>query len=431
MFRSRRLVIALAVLGSVWSVASPCVAASTGRDRVEACFAPGTPDWRVQQVSAFVQHEIGLATRFQGLPGTRWTQTATDGGGLGQGDSTVLTWSYIPDGTSIAGGVVPGEPTAPSDMRAWLNSVYGNFNTWHAVFVQVFDRWSELAGLRYVYEPNDDGAAFGSGGAAGQLGVRGDLRIGGHFIDGNSNVLAYNFFPNNGDMVLDSFDSFYNNLSGDSIRMRNVLAHEHGHGLGMSHVCPINQSKLMEPFLTTAFDGPQHDDILGGNRGYGDVDEPNNGMGTATDLGGTGVVLMDRSVDDDTDTDWYEFPGAAGEVITIRVEPIGLSYLNGPQNQNGSCSAGTLFNSLTQSDLSFELRAPNGTTVLANVDDGNAGANEVLLNFSLPSSGSFFVRVAGAQNAAQLYDLSVLGSGTVFADGFESGNTSAWSATVP
>jgi hypothetical protein len=350
---------------------------------------------------------------------------------LGQGDPTVLTWSYIPDGTTIPGGVVPGEPTAPSDMRGWLNGIYGNFNTWHAVFVQVFNRWSALTGIRYVYEPNDDGAAFAAGGARGLLGVRGDVRIGGHFIDGNSNVLAYNYFPNNGDMILDSFDSFYNNTGGNSIRLRNTLAHEHGHGLGMSHVCPINQSKLMEPFLTTSFDGPQHDDILGGQRGYGDTDEPNNGMGSSTDLGGTGVVLTDRSIDDNSDVDWYRFPGAAGEVITVRVEPIGFTYLNGPQNANGSCSAGTSFNSLTLSDLSFQLRAPNGTTVLASVDDGIAGQNEILLNFSLPSSGSFFVRVAGTQNAAQLYDLSVLGSGTIFADGFESNDTSAWSATVP
>ncbi len=415
-----------------------CLAAAASQaapvDPVAACFAPGTPAWRVQQVEAFVDDQTGLVSPFQGLPGTRWSQTATDGGGLGQGDPTVLTWSYIPDGTTIPGGVVPGEPTGPSNLRAWLNGIYSDFDTWHALFVRIFDRWSELTGISYVYEPNDDGAAFASGGAAGQLGVRGDLRIGAHFIDGSpagGSVLGYNFFPNNGDMVLDSADTFFNNTGNDSLGMRNTLAHEHGHGLGMSHVCPINQTKLMEPFLALAFDGPQHDDILGGQRGYGDVDEANDTSGTATDLGGTGVVLTDRSIDDNADVDWYRFPGAAGEVITVRVEPIGLTYLNGPQNQNGSCTPGTPFNSLAQNDLSFQLRAANGTTVLANVDDGIVGENEVLLNFSLPSSGNFFVRVAGVQNAAQLYDLSVLGSGTVFADGFESGNTSAWSATVP
>jgi len=120
--------------------------------------------------------------------------------------------------------------------------------------------------------------------ASGVLGVRGDVRISGHFIDGNSGVLAYNFFPNFGDMVIDTGDNTYNNTASNSLILRNILAHEHGHGLGISHVCPVNQTKLMEPFLTTAFDGPQPDDILAGNRGYGDDNEHNDTPGTATGL---------------------------------------------------------------------------------------------------------------------------------------------------
>ena len=38
------------------------------------------------------------------------------------------------------------------------------------------------------------------------------MRIGGVFIDGNSGVLAYNYFPDYGDMVLDTGDgNFYDN----------------------------------------------------------------------------------------------------------------------------------------------------------------------------------------------------------------------------
>jgi hypothetical protein len=35
-------------------------------------------------------------------------------------------------------------------------------------------------------------------------------------IDGNSGTLAYNFFPQFGDMVLDSADNFYSNLQNNS-----------------------------------------------------------------------------------------------------------------------------------------------------------------------------------------------------------------------
>ena len=64
-------------------------------------------------------------------------------------------------------------------------------------------------------------------------------------------------------MVVDTSDSFFLQTREDSLRLRNVLAHELGHGVGLSHVRPVTQTKLLEPFATTAFDGPQHDDIGG------------------------------------------------------------------------------------------------------------------------------------------------------------------------
>ncbi len=61
-------------------------------------------------------------------------------------------------------------------------------------------------------------------------------------------------------MVLDSFDTTFN----QNIFFYNIIAHEHGHGLGFDHVCPLNETKLMEPFSSDQFQDPQHDDILGG-----------------------------------------------------------------------------------------------------------------------------------------------------------------------
>ncbi len=239
-------------------------------------FAPGTPQSYVDandgaSDSQQAGEQPGSSSPF--TLSSRWWTTATNGGGLGQGDPTTVTWSIVPDGTSIpAIGGISGESSDPSNLVAFLGGIYGvatadsNYTDepWFTLIESTVDRWSELTGLTYLYEPNDDGAAFTSyaSSAPGVLGTRGDVRLGGHQIDGNAGVLAYNFFPNHGDMVIDTSDNFFNNLGNDSRRLRNTLAHEQGHGIGLQHVESNNAGFLMEPFLSTGFDGPQFDDIL-------------------------------------------------------------------------------------------------------------------------------------------------------------------------
>jgi hypothetical protein len=337
----------------------------------------------------------------------RWYRTASNGSGLGQGDPTTITWSVIPDGTSIPG--YAGEPASPSNLRAFLTGIYGNEAAWLALLQQVMNRWGELTGVTYIYQPTDDGAAFVD--SAGALGVRGDVRFGGHTIDGNSGILAYNFYPDVGDMVLDTGDSFYTNTASNSLRLRNVVAHEHGHGLGLQHVCPINQTKLMEPYYSSAFDGPQHDDILAANRGYGDAAEHDDDPATAFPLGTpTGLLSIDNlSIDDDADYDDYSVTVGSGASLSVTVTPIGWTYLSGPQNPNGSCSAGTSFNSLAIHDLELRVLDVDGTTELAFADANGAGLPESLQNVPLPSGpGAYFVESAGdTTNGPQLYRLEL------------------------
>ena len=100
----------------------------------------------------------------------RWTATATSGGGLSQGDPTILTWSIIPDGTDANGG--PGN--VPSNMIAVWDNLFNESSagdpdlttrTWWSRIQAALDRWGELSGVEYVYEPNDDGVVnFGAGG---------------------------------------------------------------------------------------------------------------------------------------------------------------------------------------------------------------------------------------------------------------------------
>ncbi len=289
----------------------------------------------------------------------------------------------------------------------------------------------ELTGITYIYEPNDDSGSWTN--AAGSIGVRGDIRISGHAIDGNYGILAYNFYPSTGDMVIDTSDSFYNDTSSNSLKFRNTVAHEHGHGLGLGHTCPMNQSKLMEPMLTTAFDGPQHDDILGSNRRYGDRFEYNETSGASKSLGAIGSLTNSNlSLDGNTDLDFFSFAADPGSDLDLTLTPVGTTYLTGPQV--GQCDTGSSYNSLTIQDLAVRVLDTNGSSELASADDYGVGGSESLSAVELAGGGTYYVEVSGdSSDEAQMYELSltVSSSEQLFSDGFESNSTTSWSSSVP
>lgn len=357
---------------------------------------------------------------------SHWDPAATansDGLSNAQGESLTLTWSIIPDGTFM-----PQDPTADvascnSDLIAQMDSIYGAGN-WQAEIANVFAEWQASTGNRYIFEPNDDGAAWPN--SPGVLGVRGDIRIGGCNIDGNSGILAYNFFPNTGDMKIDSTDSFFNagNLA---TAFHNVVSHEHGHGAGIFHVCPVDQTKLMEPFITTAFIGLQHDDIRAAQRHYGDPNEliggfGNDGFGQAVDLGatpdGVPVGVTGVSIDDDSDQDWYRFEAADNaKEIDVTLNPVGLTYFDDPQGNAGDPgfdSIGCPITPINQTDslavhnLGFEIIDSDGTTVLASVNAGGASAGETLTDLALGAAGTKYIRIFGdAADNIQLYNFEI------------------------
>ena len=360
-------------------------------------------------VSARVTDDLTAA--FQAPDSNRWLTTATNGGGLSQGDPITLTWGIVSDSTFIP-AISQSDETgagANSSLRARLNAIYGSETNWLPIFEAVFDRWEELTGITYVYEPNDDSADLFN--ASGQVGIRPDVRIGGRRIDGNRGILAFNFFPDNGDMVIDTDDSFYDNTSENSLGFRNVLSHEHGHGLGIGHVCPVQQTKLMEPFVSTQFDGPQHDDIRAGQRLYGDRFEDNDNLATAADLGVFSIGVsqfQDVSLDGSIDNDYYKFTTNEFNLeVKLTVTPVGFTYLNGAQNNDGSCQEGASINTLDDRNLRIELLDSVGT-VIGSVNANPAGQSESLSHALGASTGPFYARIAGdAVNSVQLYSLQL------------------------
>ena len=350
--------------------------------------------------------------------GNRWTSTATNSSTGSTGTGITLTWSVVPEGTTLVSG--NGEPNTPSVLQADLDAIYGSKTNWLPVVQKVFDEWSAISGITYQYEPNDDGAALSNGSAGkGVLGVRGDVRISAHPVDGAYNVLAYNYFPNFGDMVIDSNDlesgGFMLNTSSNSLRLRNVLAHEHGHGLGFNHVDPIDNTKLMEAYASTAFDGPQFDDMLAVQRSYGDFYEKsggNNTVAAATSRGtlASGAVdsISNISLSTTSDIDYYKLTLGSTSSANFSLTPTGPTYLQGPQG--GATSS---FNAAAQMDLQFQVLSANGTTVLGTANANGIGGSEVL-SLSNLAAGTYYLKVlpaAGATDSAQVYTLSTNVSG--------------------
>lgn len=373
------------------------------------CFAPDASLKYAYLINELLDYQFvsNDGARFQ--QGSRWSRTATDGSGLSQGDPTTITYSFVPDGTFVPNS---GLGSGNSTLFQWLDGRYGNTATWQALFDQVFDRWAELTGLEYVHELNDDGANLN--GALGFLGIRGDVRIAAFNYpnDGNNGVLAYNFFPNDGDMALDAFDTFYNNTATNSRRLRNVVAHEHGHGLGMEHVCPASSTKLMEPFIAVNYDGPQLDDILNGQRHYGDPLEPNNTVATASDLGTYATSgfanITNVSIDDNSDSDFYIVTLTSRAQITFGVAPNAGTYLQGGQTQACNTGVSTNYNSIQNLQIAL-YDASNIVSPLATVNANGLGGDETLV-YAAETPGDYLLIVSGATsvNNIQRYIASMI-----------------------
>lgn len=383
------------------------------------CWSEDTPP---QVMEAFAS-VLPQSPAFDFDDNNRWYETATDGPGLGQGDPTTLTWGILPDSVDIN---ISGD-VAPSRLIHSLDILYGSGpggsdltqRPWFTLFQQVFDRWSSLIGVRYVYEPADDRASFPD--SHGSLGVRPDIRIGGRSIDGTGQgILGFNLFPaNGGDMVLDTDNSnFLSETANNSRGLRNLVAHEHGHGLGLFHSCPVEATKLMEPLISLEFDGPQHDDILGANRAYGDTYEfpvENDDVANATDLGflapGTSVKMTNLSMDNSTDV-FDTFAFSVGDMIRISftVAPVGTVYFAGKEEGN-NCPLGSFFNSKIQDNLGVRLLDQAGTGTLAESAYQPAGFDESVTDFLLTQgAGTYFVQVFADTNKVQLYDLEISAS---------------------
>lgn len=379
------------------------------------CFHPNTPE---AQVRAFQD----AMARFPG--NGRWPAMADSPWQAYQASSNKwpsksLTWSFIPDGTMTDADT--------SNLFAKMDEKFANDRAkWISKFVAYLTRWSSLGGFSYARKSVsgqewDDGVQYSNGSGGAGNGVRGDMRIGGHDIDGENGILAYNYFPTYGEMVVDMSEK-WEDPTNDFRSLRNTLGHEHGHGIGIAHVCPANGKKLMEPYLNTSFDGPQEDDVRACHGMYGDKNEPNNVTAQATNLGailagGPAVTFGDEdatrpanvsslSITSPSDIDFYRLSVDKPTQVQVKVIPLGSVYQDGPQT--GACDAGTLLDAKAAQNLAITMYAADGVTVLGTQNATLAGNSETL-KVPVAAIGTFFVKIWSASGGkAQMYTMEVV-----------------------
>jgi len=396
---------------------------------VSICLAEGTvltPELQSklravnQAIAAYLEVDPNAPFEDRYNLNTRWSGS--------QGAPRVITWSFVPDTVNITGAPGINEPASLSSLFATFDAKLARA-TWIAHFQSCFDRWEALTGIDFQRITSggndwDDGASWASSGSAS----RGDMRIGMHPIDGSSNILAYCYFPSNGNMVLDKDDAVGStNLfnSSNSYRfLRNVVAHEMGHGIGVNHVCSTNSSQLMEPFINTGFDGPRHDDVRAVQRHYGDINEPDNTAATAVNSGaislgqtrtlgtipGTAIPTSSTlSIDADSEVDYHAFSTSQILLANVTLTPVGAVYDSSTQDsETGICNTGNNVNSLGAANLAFDVRT-GADALMTTVSAGGATVAETISGVLLSPAGTYMVSVyeVDAPTTSQLYTLTI------------------------
>lgn len=204
------------------------------------------------------------------------------------GAGATVTYSFMATGVNYDEG---GGPATFSYLNDFMPA------GWLAEIVRALDAWAAVAGITFVQV-----ADLGEDYNAAQ--TSGDIRIGGHVMDGANGTLAHAYYPPvngvsaAGDMHFDTAETWVVGFPGPGFDIFQVAAHEIGHSIGLAHTLVPNS--LMNAAYSESFSGPQADDIAGAQFLFGAAGaaapEPLTAMMALISLSTLGMVIRARGV---------------------------------------------------------------------------------------------------------------------------------------
>jgi hypothetical protein len=265
-----------------------------------------------------------------------------------------ITWSLMPDGTTIDPAFTDPNISGTSSLTAIMNGL-GYAEAFKAI-QRAFDRWSAVANIYFEQAP-DSGVPFHSVDAVAPN--TGAIRLGAFPINAGIGAVGYAPPPNGGtlegDVLLNASSTFFfdDGAEGELIDVFNdfegLLVHEIGHAIGLAHsdVCSVMSVDFeCYKYVNRELDP---DDIAAAQFLYGpalsaDFDRDNDVDGQdlaawATGFGAaSGAERSDGDADRDGDVDGADFllvqqeTSGAATINTLWAgvpEPAGLSLASG------------------------------------------------------------------------------------------------------
>jgi hypothetical protein len=305
-----------------------------------------------------------------------------------------ITYSFVPDGTSIGG--------VPSNMFATLNAV-ASTATWELAIEKAAALWSSYSNINLA-QVSDDGSALGVSGNQQGDPRFGDIRI--SMIPQGTGTLAYAMLPPPlnggtaaGDIVFNSNIAWKINASYD---LETVALHEFGHALGLDH------SALSTAVMYAYYNGVKQsltsDDIAGiqsiygaypASMGYTSVSTADN---VTSLIDGNGqIALGGQHITGASDNAYYAVtvPANTTGTMTVTVQSTTLSSLaprvgvyNGSKTLLGSIGTSSLGGSVTMIVNGVSPGQVYYIRAVGNVTPGSFGAYGLLVNFGSGSQST-------------------------------------------
>jgi predicted Zn-dependent protease len=240
-----------------------------------------------------------------------------------------ITYSFVPDGTSVGG--------VPSNLFSTLNSDFPSTAAWQQAFEQAAAIWEQAANINLTLV-SDNGAPEGTSGYQQGDPRFGDIRIamipeGYGYLATTNNPPPLNGGTDAGDIF---FNSNYNWSSSNGYDLETVAIHELGHALGLGE--STVQGSVMYGYYNGVDTTLSSDDIAGLRSIYGAPPAPygsNKSLTTAWNLtpninATTGqLALANQSLLSPTDVAyWYvTVPSSTNGTMTISLQASNLSSL--------------------------------------------------------------------------------------------------------